>query len=244
MIRNKVFQFLLVLTLAVLLGGCSTIKGWFGKKKPDKPPDIMAQEGIKQLKKRDYDDAIETFEKVRDRYPYSEQAKLAQIKVADAYFYKKKYDEALQAYKEFEKLHPTNKGVPYAVYRQGLCYYRQRSTIDRDQTYTFKALREFRRLKKKYPKCRYIPRADKYITQCRLDLAEHEFYVAEFYFKTKHYKAALDRFQVVAQEYPNFPKTPKAKEYIGRCQKILAEADTKPKSGFMYNLTNLFDARW
>ena len=73
----------------------------------------MAQEGIKQLKKKNYDDAIETFEKVRDRYPYSDQALLAQIKVADAYFYKKKYDEALQAYKEFEKLHPTNKAVPY-----------------------------------------------------------------------------------------------------------------------------------
>ncbi len=73
----------------------------------------MADEGINQLKKKNYDEAIETFEKVRDRYPYSDQALLAQIKVADAYFYKKKYDEALQAYKEFEKLHPTNKAVPY-----------------------------------------------------------------------------------------------------------------------------------
>ena len=76
----------------------------------------MAKEGITQLKKKKYDDAIETFEKVRDRYPYSDQASLAQIKVADAYFYKKKYDEACQAYKEFEKLHPTNKAVPYTVF--------------------------------------------------------------------------------------------------------------------------------
>jgi outer membrane protein assembly factor BamD len=241
---KKSMQFLLVLSLAVLIGGCGTVKGWFKSKKPEKPPDVMAQEGITQLKKKKYDDAIETFEKVRDRYPYSEQAMLAQIKLADSYFYKKKYDEALQAYKEFEKLHPTNKGVPYCVYRQGLCYYRQRSTIDRDQTYTFKALQEFRRLKQKYPQSEYITKAEKYMAQCRKDLAEHEYYVAEFYYKTKRYKAALDRFQAVAQEYPDFPKQTEVKEYIGKCQTQLAEADKKPKSGFMYQITNLFDAQW
>lgn len=241
---QKAIRFLLILTLVALLGGCSTIKGWFSKKKPERPPDIMAKEGLEQLKKKKYIDAIETFQKVRDRYPYSEQAILAQIKVADAYFYNKKYDEALQAYKEFEKLHPTNKGVPYAIFRQGLCYYRQRSTIDRDQTYTYKALQEFRRLKKKYPKCAYIPKVDKYMQRCRRDLAEHEYYVAVFYFRTKHYKAALDRFQVVTQEYPDFSKVGEAKNYITRCQEILTRPDDKPKSGFLYNITNLFDARW
>lgn len=241
---KKISQILLVLALAAVFGGCSTVKGWFKSKPTDKPPDQMAQEGIKQLKKKDYDDAIETFEKMRDRYPYSDQAMLAQIKLADAYFYKKKYDEALQAYREFEKLHPTNKAVPYAVFRQALCYYRQRSTIDRDQTYTFKALQEFRRLKQKFPQCEYIAKAEIYMGHCRRDLAEHEFYVAQFYYKTKKYKAALDRFQVVAQEYPEYPKQAEVKEYIDNCQKKMAEADTTPKTGFMYNISHLFDAQW
>jgi len=244
MTLKKVSQFFMVLALAALLGGCATVKGWFSSKKPERPPDVMAQEGLTHLKKKNYDDAIETFEKVRDRYPYSEQALLAQIKVADAYFYKKKYDEALQAYKEFEKLHPTNKAVPYCIYRQGLCYYRQKSTIDRDQTFTYKALAEFRRLKQKYPQCEFIPKAEKYMAGCRKDLGEHEYYVAEFYFKTKRYKAALDRFQAVAQEYPDLPKQAEIKEHIAECQKILAEADKQPKSGLIYNITNLFDAKW
>src|SRR5512139_2761540 len=127
--KHKTFaKLLLPLVVLMFTLGCSTVKGWFGKKNNEgKPPDVLAEQGIQDLKKKKYDDAIDTFEKVRDRYPYSEQAMLAQIKVADAYFYKKKYDEALQAYKEFEKLHPTNKAVPYCVYREGLCYYRQRS---------------------------------------------------------------------------------------------------------------------
>ncbi len=235
---------LFVLLLAIpLLAGCATVKGWFSKPKAEKPPEIMAQEGIKQLKKQKYDDAIETFEKLRDRYPYSDQAMLAQIKLADSYYYKKKYDEALQAYKEFEKLHPTNPAVPYVIYRQGLCHYRQRSTIDRDQTPTLKALQEFRRLKQKFPDSEYLAKAEKYMTKCRNDLAEHEFYVAEFYFRTRKYASALDRFQALAQEYPDFPRQAEVKDYINKCQAILAVPPEK-KTGILYSITHLFEADW
>ncbi len=238
----KIFLPVVCLTFAL---GCSTVKGWFSKNKNEgKPPDVLAEQGLKDLKKKNYDDAIDTFEKVRDRYPYSEQALLAQIKVADAYFYKKKYDEALQAYKDFEKLHPTNKAVPYCIYRQGLCFYRQRTTIDRDQTFTTRALEEFRRLKQKYPQSEFVPRAEKLMARCRLDLAEHEYYIAEFYFKTKRYQAALERYQVVDQEYPEFPKKAECKEQIEECQKILARADKKPEPGFFTPIANLFDAQW
>ncbi|MBM4275015.1 MAG: outer membrane protein assembly factor BamD [Deltaproteobacteria bacterium] len=237
-------KLLLVVGTAALVANCGTIKGWFGKKSgPDRPPEVMAEEGIQKLKKKKYDDAIETFEKVRDRYPYSDQAMLAQIKVADAYFYKKKYDEALTAYKEFEKLHPTNKAVPYCIYRQGMCFYRQRSTIDRDQTFSLKALQEFRRLKQKFPQSDYIPRADKYIARCIQDLAEHEFYVAEFYYRTKRYQAALDRYQGMAQEYPNFPQKSLVQKRIEECQKIINTPEEK-KGGFVSKVTSIFDARW
>jgi outer membrane protein assembly factor BamD len=241
--RKTFAKSLLLLACLSLTLGCATVKGWFTNKKPDRPPDVMAEEGINDLKKKKYEDAIETFEKVRDRYPYSDQALLAQIKLADAYFYKKKYDEALQAYKDFEKLHPTNKAVPYCIYRQGLCYYRQRSTIDRDQTYTTKALEEFRRLKQKYPQCEYIPKAEKFMANCRLDLAQHEFYIAEFYFKTKRYPAALDRYQTVAQDYPEFPDQVKVRKQIDKCQKILATPE-KAEGGLLAPLADLFDARW
>jgi outer membrane protein assembly factor BamD len=246
----------LVLILAVSLGGCSStsstsggtgvrgrIKNWFSKEKPDKPPEVMAEEGIKELKKKKYDDAIETFGKLKDRYPYSDQAMLAQIKVADAQFYKKKYEEALQSYKEFEKLHPTNKAVPYAIFRQGMCYFRQRSTIDRDQTFTHKAIEEFRRLIKKFPDSEYVPRAEKYIVQCRKDLAEHEFYVGEFYFRTRRYSSALERFQNLLQEYPEFPRQAQVKSYISQSQEFVANPDKRPQR-FMSRFTTIFDADW
>ncbi len=242
--QKIITRLLLLVVVLTFTFGCSTVQNWFGKKKNDAPPDVLAEEGIKDLKKKNYEDAIDTFAKVKDRYPYSEQALLAQIKLADAYFYKKKYDEALQAYKDFEKLHPTNKAVPYCVYRQGLCYYRQRSTIDRDQTFTTKAMDEFRRLKKKYPQSEFILKADKCLAQCRKDLGDHDFYIAEFYYKTKRYQAALDRYQSFVQEYPELPQKAEAQEHINELQKILASADKKPKSGFFSPVASLFDAQW
>jgi outer membrane protein assembly factor BamD len=238
-------RFCLLLVLAAFTSNCGTVKGWiFGKKNVEKSPEVMAQEGINKLKKKNYDDAIDIFEKMRDRYPYSDQALLAQIKVADAYFYKKKYDEALHAYREFEKLHPTNKAIPYVIYHQGLCYYRQRSTIDRDQSFTLKALNEFRRLQQKFPRSQYAKKAEKYTARCRRDLAEHEFYVGEFYYRTKHYQAALDRFQAVAQEYPEFSKKAQCQKYIAECQKILTTPEKKRKGGILSKVTSIFDANW
>jgi outer membrane protein assembly factor BamD len=244
MTKRAVIQGLLALVLVFAFSGCSTVKGWFGGKKDkgDRPPEVLAEEGIKNLKKKKYDDAIETFEKVRDRYPYSEQALLAQLKVGDAYFFKKKYDEAYQAYREFEKLHPTNKAVPYAIYREGQCFYRQRSTIDRDQTYTQKAIDEFKRLKQKYPDSEYITKADYYLARCRKDLAEHEFYVAEFYYKAKRYQAAIDRYQGLTQDYPDFPQNAEAKQRIQECQELLAKEE-KPR-GILSKVTGIFDAKW
>jgi outer membrane protein assembly factor BamD len=242
MTKKTIVKGLLALVLIFFLSGCSTVKGWFGTKTPDAPPEVLAAEGLKNLQKKKYDSAIDTFEKVRDRYPYSEQATLAQLKVADAYFFKKKYDEAFQAYREFEKLHPTSKAVPYCIYREGLSCYRQRSTIDRDQTYTLKAIDEFKRLKQRFPDSEYISKADTYLARCRKDLAEHEFYVAEYYYKTKRYPGAMERYQTLLQEYPDFPQSAQAKQRIQECEKFLADQD-KPR-GILSKVTSIFDAKW
>jgi outer membrane protein assembly factor BamD len=106
-----------------------------------------------------------------------------------------------------------------------------------------KALEEFRRLKQKFPQDENVPKAEKYLAQCRSDLAEHEFYVGRFYLKTKHYAAALERFQILAQEYPEFPKQNEVKNYTAECQRILAEPEKKA-TGWTSHITSLFDARW
>jgi outer membrane protein assembly factor BamD len=230
-------QLIALLAMVSLISGCG-IGRLFGKKLEDRPPEELARKGIEELKDRNYIAAEDIFTKIKDRYPYSEQAMMAQVKLADALYYNEKFDEAQLAYQEFEKLHPTSKAIPYVIYQQALCFYRQRPTIDRDQTYTQKALEEFRRLQKKFPESEYAAKAEKYKLRCLEDLAAHEFYVGEFYFRTKHYTSALDRFQALSLQYPFF-KTAQVKEYIRKSEAKLANPEEK--QGFF---SYLFDARW
>jgi outer membrane protein assembly factor BamD len=236
--RASLTKTLVFLILIAFICSCGIGRRIFGKKTPDTAPDVMTKEGIEQLKKRDYIEAAETFTKIKDRYPYSEEATVAQLKLADTLYYNRKFDEAQAAYKEFEKLHPTNKAIPYVIYQQALCFYRQRPTIDRDQTPTEKAMEEFRRLQKKFPQSEYASKSEKYKQRCIDDLAAHEFYVGEFYFRTKHFPSAMDRFQAISQEYPNF-KPEEVKQYIKDCQTNIDHPEQV--EGFF---SKLFDAKW
>jgi len=189
--------------------------------KEEKPAHELASDGMEEFKKENYKKAIESFEKLRDWYPFSKFAILAELKIADSHYYLKEYEEAVFAYEEFESLHPGNEVVPYVIYQIGLIYFEQIDTIDRDQTSSSKALDIFKRLNQQFPENEYALKADKYINICLKNLAEHEFYVGLFYYKSKHYKAALHRFRKVIKNYPDIGIHQKALEYIALCEASL-----------------------
>jgi len=199
--------------LLFLLTGCS----WF-QTKEEKPAQELASEGMEAFKTGKYEDSIESFQTIKDWYPFSKYAILAELKIADAHFNLEEYEEAVFAYEEFEKLHPRNEAVPYVIYQIGLCYFVQIDTIDRDQTSSQKALDTFNRLVKQFPEDPYAAKAREHIKKCIKSLAGHEFYVGLFYFKSKHYKAALKRFEAVLNKYPDVGLHYKALQYLARAE--------------------------
>jgi outer membrane protein assembly factor BamD len=233
-------SFFIPLFLITLIAGCS----WFGKKKDERPPDVLAQEAYQKMKSGKYEEAAEDFEKIRDRYPYSSEANQAELKVADSKYFNKKYEEALNDYKNFEKLHPADPHMPYVIYQQGLCYYRQRSTIDRDPTCTYKALQEFKRLKQRYPNYAKMDKVNDYMAKCQQALADHEFYIGEYYFRTQRYQAALDRFASIQEEYPDYTKMSRVKEYVNLCESYLANPKEADPPAILKPWYYIFDAKW
>ena len=71
--------------------------------------------------------------------------------------------EAETAYSDFISLHPTNENVPYALYQLGMCHYNEIEAIDRDQTETVKARKEFEKLVARYPESKFSVMAEKLI---------------------------------------------------------------------------------
>jgi len=193
-------------------------------------PRELARVGMIYFQEKDYNKAIETFQKIRDLHPFSPYTILAELKIADSHYYKKDYEEALAEYEDFEKLHPRNEVVPYVIYQMGMCHFNRMLGIDRDKTATYEALQLFERLVRTYPKSKYAAQAKERIKECREVLARHEFYVGKFYFKTKQYKAALGRFEDILRKYPDSELKEGAMEYIKRCQIKLGHMATAEAS--------------
>ena len=176
-----------------------------------------------------YKRAIEYFQKVRDQYPLSKLALLAELGIADSHFSDEDYGEAELAYNDFINLHPTNENVPYAVYQIGMCHYKQMYSIDRDQTEAQKARKEFERLIARFPNSKFAMMAEKSLRDCKKNLAEQEFYIGYFYFKKKQYKSALKRFETIAKDYANLGLDYKVSYFIGETKKRLSQQEAVKK---------------
>lgn len=215
-----------VLAAVLLFSGCSL---FFSNKSDEKTAQELVNDGMEAFNRQRYKEAIQSFDKLKDWYPFSKYAILAELKIADSHFYLGEYPAAITAYESFENLHPRNDATPYVIFQRGLCYYLQIESIDRDQASAKKAIETFNRLKKLFPNSEYTAQADNYIRLSMKSLAGHEFYVGEFYLKNKHYKAALVRFKSVVSSYPDVGLTEKALQNIARCESELVKIAAKEK---------------
>jgi outer membrane protein assembly factor BamD len=213
-----------LLVLVLILSGCQF--SWPWTKKVDltrATPDGLYQQGVTYYQDGSYKKAVEVFQRLKEEYPLSKFAIMAELGSADSHFSNKEYPEAELAYTEFLNLHPTNENLPYVMYQLGLCHFKLITTIDRDQSETIKALRDFERLATRFPNSKFAFLAEKMIRECKKIMGEQEFYVGEFYFTIKKYRAALRRFEKIAQVYPNVGLDYKVSYYLIETKRRLAD---------------------
>jgi outer membrane protein assembly factor BamD len=184
----------------------------------------LALGGREEVERGKYKKALKKFDKLKDWYPFSRYALLAELKIADCNYKLGEYDKAIEAYEQFINLHPRNEAVPQAIYHIGLCYFEQIATVDRDQTSARKALDTFGQLKKHFPESEYTYKADEKIDECLKSLAGNEFYIGIFYYKSKHYKAAFHRFRNIVTNYPDVGIHKQALDYMTLAELSLKEA--------------------
>lgn len=166
-------------------------------KQPTPTPETIYKEAVEASKNKDFQTSIESYKKVKELFPEHPLAQLAQLEIAEGYFNSEQYDEAIMQYDEFVKLYPGNINVPYARFKEALCYFNQISHADRDQSSTKKAIDKFEKIIKDFPDTPYAVKAYNYLKFSRKRLAEQEIFVANFYFKSGKYKAAERRYLYV-----------------------------------------------
>ena len=201
------FAFLIIFALAA----CSS-----QKVVPRNSAEKYFQEGEKFYESKLYEDAIASWEKVRDTYYSPELNMLAELKIAEAYYRSERFEEAATAYNDFLKQHPNDSRINDVLYRLGLSHYQQILSADRDQTSTENAAKVFKELLRRFPDYPQAEEAGYLIQRCENRLAEHEVYVGSYYLKKGEYKAAIKRLEQVLSKYPNYYYRDEAFYKLGR----------------------------
>jgi outer membrane protein assembly factor BamD len=205
----------LISLLLLLLVGCASKDKDIKTVQGD--PELLYKEGLVFYNKRLYEDALKKFEDIKSSFPDNPPySVLAELKVADCHFQRESYPEAIAAYEEFRKTHPTHEEIPYVLYQIGMSYYNQMLTPDRDQTSTRKALTSFEYLIANYSENFFTERAKERTTICRKQLAAHEFYVGEYYYRIKKYEGAAGRFEGLLEQFPKIDNEDRTLFFLGK----------------------------
>lgn len=149
------------------------------------------EKGLKELDDKDWIAASKYFAFIKSRFPYSKYAVLAELRLSDAQFGAEQYLEAIDSYRLFIKFHPTHEMVAngYVSWRIGEAYFKQLPgdfwlfppSYEKDQSSTEDAGNELKSFLDKYPDSPYRDKAKEILKATGKRLADHEWYVARYY---------------------------------------------------------------
>jgi outer membrane protein assembly factor BamD len=202
--------------------GCSSISmpsmPWSGSSlQADPSAEALFAEGMRNFNEKRYVRALDNFNRIKTDHPFSPLMTETELRVADAYYLNRQYPEAVNAFKEFQALHPTNENIPFVVLRLGQAHFDQFTATDRDQKNTEIAKGYFETVLSNYPKSPQAEEARAKLAKTLEYLAEHEFNIAYFYFQQEKYPAARDRFDEIIRKYRPTPTAVKSLFYLGEC---------------------------
>lgn len=195
MMRPRTRSLASAFAAVVLAAGCAG-------KKPPVPADELWKEANTQLENEAYEYSIESYKKLLDQYPFDPHAEEASLKIAEAYYEGGKYQEAISAYGDFQRMHPTSEHLPTVQYHIGMSYLAQASTSDRDQEPLRQALTYFANLVDRYPTSPWTEKARLRQRECREALAKHHRDIAGWYIRHKNIRAAESRLAMLLKDYP------------------------------------------
>jgi len=171
------------------------------------------EKGLAEVKEENYTEALRYFTYVKQKFPFSKYAALAELAAADTEFDRGGYQEAIDAYKSFLRLHPKHEKVEegYVSFRIAEAYVKEMPgdwflippSYEKDQSAVLDALREINTLVDRFPNSKYLKQAREYRREVLRRLIDHEVFAARFYLDRGHPKGAILRIKEALRRYPD-----------------------------------------
>ncbi len=193
------------------------------------------EKGMESLQREDWIAAARYFAFIKSRFPYSKFAVLAELRLADAELGAEEFASAIDNYRLFIRLHPTHEMVSngYASFRIGEAYYKQLSgdswlmppAFEGDQSANEDAATELSQFSEKYPQSPYREKSQIIIKKVGKKLADHEWYVAQYYWKRDKPMGTVLRLRRLLERYRGVGYDEDALWLLGRAYVAVAMPD-------------------
>lgn len=177
-------------------------------------PELYA-EAQRAVDNRSFATAVEMYEQLERRYPFSAEAQQAQLELIFAHYRSGNFEEAEAAADRFLQEQPRHPDMDYAHYLRGLINFdRGRGFVDRrfnidparrNIAHAQRSYNSFQVLVTSFPESRYVPDAQQRMVHLRNMIARHEVYVARYYMDLGAWVAAAARARDVVEQYDETP---------------------------------------
>ena len=233
-----------IISLVLMLGGCAgswTNFTFANTVTYQKTAEGNYNKGLEELRDENFQDAAKYFAYVKNKFPFSRFSTLAELRLADTYFEDGKFIEAIDAYRQFQKFHPTHPEVAKGYVAFRICHSFIRQVPDdwfmvppgheKDQSAAKDALRELKGFNNTYPNSPHMEEAKRLYRIAIRQLVKHELYVARFYLGRDKPKATILRLEGVLKTYPDAGVDPEVMLLLGKTYLKLEKRD-KARSTF------------
>jgi outer membrane protein assembly factor BamD len=194
------------LVLAIGAAACSNTakRPPTGTPEPDK---FLFERGTEQLNRKHWLTAREYFRQLVDSYPQSRYRAEAKLGIGDTYVGEHSAESfvlAANEFREFLTFYPTHERAGYAQFKLGMTYFYQMHSPERDQSETRDAIKELTVFVERYPKDKLIDDGRARLREARDRLSQSEYRVGYFYWRSRWWPGAIDRFKAILASDPQF----------------------------------------
>ena len=198
------FKYTLFFILLIILSSCSKkVEEVKNIKKQSQELEMITvyNEAFEKLEINDTYNAAQKFLEAELLFPQSDWAPKSALMASYSYYLQNYYQEALSNLNRYLKTYPNDKAIAYANYLIGICYYEMIEDEKRDIGPILKAKKQFELIIKNYPNTDFALDAKFKLDLIQDILASKEMYLARHYQKKKRWIAAINRYQIILEDY-------------------------------------------
>ncbi len=206
----------LFLALALSLGGCKTVGGWFGGDGKAETETLSVEALYAQAREyRDngnYDNATKYYQRLIARFPYGPYNEQAQLDLAYVLYKVEKPEDATSAVDRFIRTFPQHPHIDYAYYLKALINFdrgtgflsrlTRRDASARDLSGPIQSYNDFNEVLRRFPSSAYAVDSRQRMVYLRNALARYELNVGLYYYQRGAWVSAMNRGKYALETYP------------------------------------------